>query len=113
MIGLGAFWIVLLLGAAWVGWGPARWREPGLAVLAVGLVGWHDPVALLVYLGLAALVGWLVRGGRPARGVGPAVIALAVGLAGCKWLQASSLADGGAGPLGLSYLIFRLIHVVV
>jgi alginate O-acetyltransferase complex protein AlgI len=113
MIGTGAFWLILLTGAAWTAWGPARWREPGLALLAAALVGWHDPGALLVYLGLTVLVWRLVRGGRSARGVNAAVAALAVGLAGCKWLQAISSGDGVAGPLGLSYLVFRLIHVLI
>ncbi|MDB6024557.1 MAG: hypothetical protein JWM68_780 [Verrucomicrobiales bacterium] len=113
MISTVVFWVVLLAGAAWSARGPARWREPVLAALAAALVGWLDPIALLVYLGLTVPVWWLVRSGRPSRSSGITVVALAAGLAGGKWLQVAWSADGVAGPLGLSYLVFRLIHIVI
>src|SRR4051812_15301991 len=113
MIGNPVFWIVLLAGAGWTAWGAIRWREPVLAVLASALVAWTDPIAFLCFLGLTTLVWWLVRAGRPARGMMAAVIALAAGLAGYKWLHVTFHAEGMAPPLGLSYLVFRLIHVLL
>src|SRR6187402_2239851 len=106
MIGNPAFWIVLLAGAGWTAWGSARWREPGLAALAAALVAWTDPIAFLGFFGLMTLVWWLVRAGRPARGMTAAVIALAAGLVAYKWLHVAFLAEGMTSPLGLSYLVF-------
>jgi alginate O-acetyltransferase complex protein AlgI len=113
MIGNPVFWVVLLAGAGWTAWGTIRWREPVLAALAGALVAWTDPVAFVCFLGLTTLVWWLVRAGRPARGMMAAVIALAAGLAAYKWLHVTFHAEGMAPPLGLSYLIFRLIHVLL
>ncbi|MEO5957618.1 MAG: hypothetical protein ABIZ49_13900, partial [Opitutaceae bacterium] len=111
MIGTLAFWIILLVGAAWTAWAPVRWREPMLAALAAALIGWADPVTLLVYAGLVAAVWQLVRTGQASRAATFAVGALVVGLVACKWAQA--METGVAGPLGLSYLVFRLIHVLI
>src|SRR5688572_14189213 len=113
MIGIPAFWIVLFVGACWTAWGKTRWREPGLAALAAALVAWTDPVAFLGFFGLVNLVWWLVRTGRPPSGAAAGVIALAAGLAAYKWLHVAYLAEGMTSPLGLSYLVFRLIHVLL
>jgi len=113
MIGTLAFWLVLLAGAGWTAWGPVRCREPGLAALAAALVGWHDPALLAVYAGLTFAAWRLARNGRASQAATLAVVALAGGLVACKWTQAASSADGVAGPVGLSYLVFRLIHVLV
>lgn len=113
MIGTGGFWVILALGAAWVAWGPARWRDLGLALAAAGLLALEDPLSLGAYCGLAAMAWWTVREPTRAARVGrAAVVALAIGLAGSKWLQSVAEGDAG-GPLGLSYLVFRLIHVLV
>ncbi len=109
MNGVG-FWIVLLLGAAWCAGGPARFRDPVLAMLAASLVGWRDPVELVVYLSVIWLVWRVVSIGRSSRDAGVLIVMLVVGVAGLEWRFSSA---GVAGPLGLSYLTFRLIHVLI
>ena len=111
MISTWSFWIVLSVGAAWTAWGSARWREPVLATLAAALIAWNDWKTLLIYVGLVTAVWQLVRGRRPSRIALLAVGGLALGLVACKW--AKVLEEGIAVPLGLSYLIFRLIHVLI
>ena len=113
MMGGPIYWWGLALGTAVAAWVPARWREAGLALLALGLVLAHGVFAGVVYLLLGALVWSVVRGGRPVAGRAAATVAaLALGLLLCESAQAWS--DGRwHTPLGLSYLVFRLIHVVM
>lgn len=112
MLGGGFFWTILLAGAAWAAWSPKPWREAGLGLLALALVLSHDVFAGLCYLLLGALVWCLVRPGRPPHRAGvAATIGLASGLLLCEAIEAWS--DGKwHTPLGLSYLVFRLIHVL-
>lgn len=113
MIGGSPYWLVLLAGAVWAAWAPPRMREAGLALLAFAWVLTHDVLAGAVYLGLGAVVWLLVRRGPPLSSqAAAAVIALAAGLAGAKGIEAFRAGEWHT-PLGLSYLVFRLIHVVV
>ena len=111
MISTWPFWIVLLVGAGWTAWGSARWREPVLAALAAVLIGWTDLKLLLIYFCLVAAVWQLVSHGRISWAKVSAIIALAAGLVIFKWGQA--VQEGFAGALGFSYLIFKLIHVLI
>lgn len=113
MLGGFWYWTVLALGAVWAAWSPAKTRELGLAVLSFGLVLSHSAAAACAYLALVVLVWLMVRRGKPLSRPAAAVIGL---LAAC--LIVSELCEAyGTGewrsPLGLSYLIFRLINVVV
>lgn len=113
MLGGLYYWLILLIGTLWTSFVPARWKEGGLAVLAFGLVLIDDAAVGAIYL-VAALAVWrLVRDGNPK--FFPAAVAvtvLAVGLLVSEIFE--NLRIGGwMSPLGLSYLIFRLINVVV
>jgi alginate O-acetyltransferase complex protein AlgI len=112
MLGGLHYWLVLLLGAVWASYAPTRWREAGLALLAFALVVDHEPRAAAVFIAAAACVWWLVRrqAGVPAMAV--AIAALAAGLVGSEIVQQFGSGDW-VKPLGLSYLVFRLINVLV
>lgn len=112
MLGGTPYWIVLLLGAAWASYAPARWREAGLALLAYGLVVHHDPRAAAVFLAAAAAVWWLVQRRAGVAATAVAIVALAAGLLGSEIVEQFGRGRW-AGPLGLSYLVFRLINVLV
>jgi alginate O-acetyltransferase complex protein AlgI len=112
MLGGFHYWIVLALGTLWASFAPHRMRETGLALLAFALVVDHDPLAAVVFLAAGWLVWWLVRRGAGFMPVAIAITGLATGL-----LVSEIFREYGKGhwvqPLGLSYLVFRLIHVLV
>ena len=112
MIGDASYWFVLLLGAAWASCSPTRWREAGLGLLAFALVANHEPRAAVVFLAAAASVWWLVRQMAGGTATAVAIIALATALVGSEIVQQFGRGHW-ARPLGLSYLVFRLINVLV
>ncbi|MFD0895187.1 MBOAT family protein [Luteolibacter ambystomatis] len=112
MLGGSPYWLVLLAGAIWASYVPARWREPGLALLAFSLVVGHAPVVAIVYLFAACLVWWLVRRESGLAAATVAVTTLAAGLVASKATEQYTHA-GWISPLGLSYLVFRLIQFIV
>lgn len=113
MLGGPSYWLGLVAGLCWALWAPKRWREAGLGLLAAAMVLRHSVAAGVVYLALGALVWSLVRSGGVRGGrARAAVCSLAGGLVLCESME--SWTEGGwHTPLGLSYLVFRLIHVVV
>ncbi|MFM8703154.1 MAG: hypothetical protein ACKOHG_04685, partial [Planctomycetia bacterium] len=112
MLGGTPYWIVLLLGAAWASYAPTRWREAGLALLSYALVVHHDPRAAAVFLAAAAGVWCLVHRRAGVAATGVAIVALAAGLLGSE-IVAQFGRGHWAAPLGLSYLVFRLINLLV
>ncbi|BCU77638.1 MBOAT family O-acyltransferase [Luteolibacter sp. LG18] len=112
MLGGFPYWLVLGLGTLWASFVPARWRETGLALLAFALVVNHDPVAAGIYLAATLAVWTLVRRGGGYLTAALTITALAAGLLASK--IAEQYGNGSwASPLGISYLVFRLIQVVV
>lgn len=112
MLTMPLFWCVLVLGAIWCAVAPLRWREGGLSVLALGLIAWNDPMAAAGYLALAALTWRLCAVSQPRTHARWLIGSLAVGLAGIKLVIASSGTEVAAA-LGLSYVVFKLIHVAL
>jgi alginate O-acetyltransferase complex protein AlgI len=113
MLGGWIYWAVLGLGTLWTLLAPARFREAGLALLALGLVIDHDGAAGACYLAAVVAVWWLVRGPTPRFfPAAVAIVILAIGLLVSEIFENFGTGEW-ASPLGLSYLVFRLIHVVV
>lgn len=112
MLGGSPYWMVLVTGALWAWRAPARWRESGLALLAFALVLAHAPIIAIVYLAAAVSVWMLVRRGSSVAAATVAITALAVGLLGSK-IAEQYTHTGWISPLGLSYLVFRLIQFIV
>lgn len=124
MLGLAQFWAVLLV-APIVYWRlPERWRATFLAALSVGFLAWLAPVATAAWVGLVGLVMWAAPKARDASRPVAVTGAVVMGLIGVLVVgkYGPELVDGVAGtdlaaryvvPLGVSYLVFKLVHYAV
>lgn len=108
----------LVLGLALLPyWGllPARARRPAFFLLGAALLAWRFPVTYPA-LGAVALAAFALLGPPPAGDAAPGWgrprVVIALGLA--TLVASRSLGpEGGAALVGVSYFVFRLLHVAI
>lgn len=107
----GIFWAFLALAVPLYWVIPARARSAALLAASLLFLAWHVPVHVAVVL----LVAMGVR--RAAAATRPTVSLLVAGLiaylACLKYAPPADWITGGAAPLGVSYVTFKLIHYVI
>jgi D-alanyl-lipoteichoic acid acyltransferase DltB (MBOAT superfamily) len=106
------FLMVLCVGVYW--WLRPSWRDAWLLSLASAVLFWLDSLSMLLSLVLAVAVYTLNRQSRVRASHLLLAIALMIALLAYYKLERQSNGDDYlAMPLGLSFTIFRCIHVLV
>lgn len=124
------FWLWLMVAVTTTQVLAPRRRTPALALLCLSFLAWYHPLLTAGYLTSALALWWTLE--RQARGPSQrpdpfrqrlrwgVIIGLALALAATKWVPTAVLQvswqqahDRGWVPLGISYLVFKLIHLVV
>lgn len=118
-----SYWACLLCMAS-VHWQlPVSLRRPWLAVGFLAYLGWHRPGETAAFVAGCVLVyAALKEAATPGKRTVVITLVTALGLTLGLWktiptagsgLTFAQTAEYGLAPIGLSYLVFKLIHVVV